>query len=46
MQAPAIGTFGSANANVGTSLGERTAPAAAMVGMVSAYLGHGFFEIL
>ncbi|KAH9761710.1 Topless-related protein 4 [Citrus sinensis] len=33
VKAPAIGTFGSANANVGTSLGERTAPAAAMVGM-------------
>lgn len=35
MQAPPIGTFGSANASVGTSLGDRAPPAAAMVGMVS-----------
>ncbi|KAJ4708228.1 Topless-related protein [Melia azedarach] len=35
VKAPPIGTFGSANASVGTSLGDRAPPAAAMVGMSS-----------
>ncbi|GLU09671.1 hypothetical protein SLE2022_265180 [Rubroshorea leprosula] len=33
LKAPAIGTFGSTNATVGTSIGDRSAPVTAMVGM-------------
>ncbi|KAK9269702.1 hypothetical protein L1049_001480 [Liquidambar formosana] len=33
VKAPAIGTFGAANATVGTSIGDRAAPVAAMVSM-------------
>lgn len=35
MQPPAIGAFSSANISVGTSIGDRTTPVAAMVGLVS-----------
>lgn len=35
MQAPAIGSFGSANISVGTGVGDRTPPVVAMVGLVS-----------
>ncbi|KAL5769032.1 hypothetical protein ACOSQ2_015815 [Xanthoceras sorbifolium] len=35
VKTPAIGTFGSANTSVGTSIGDRPAPAAAMVGVNS-----------
>lgn len=35
MQVPAIGTFGSSNITVGTSIGDRAAPVPAMVGLVS-----------
>lgn len=34
LQAPPIGTFGSPNIAVGTSIGDRAAPGAAMVGLV------------
>ncbi|KAJ7956726.1 Topless-related protein [Quillaja saponaria] len=33
MKAPILGTFGSTNVSVGTSIGDRAAPVAAMVGM-------------
>lgn len=35
LQPPPIGTFGSPGIAVGTSIGDRAAPGAAMVGLVS-----------
>ena len=46
IQAPAIGTFPPANPAVGTSIGDRAAPVAAMVGMVGVDISFmGFLDL-